>query len=148
MTQRRAGIFLDTGILLAAALPRDPGHPAAVRVLRRLADGEWPSAHTSDHVIAEALNFIRMKVKRRDAADAVLRIAFGTDDSPPILDSVVRIHGGLFAAALDRYRRDFDRGLSLTDWTTVVATRETGPCALATFDRGFRGLVPLVSGRA
>lgn len=147
MPKRRPGLFVDTGVLLAAALPRDPGHLAAVDMLRRLADGEWTSARTSNYVVAEALNFVRMKIKRRDAAEAVLRMAFGDARSAPVLDRVVRIHGGLFAAALERYSADFARGLSLTDWTTVVAAKEDGS-AVATFDQAFRGVIDVAALRA
>ncbi|HEV8359901.1 MAG TPA: PIN domain-containing protein, partial [Candidatus Thermoplasmatota archaeon] len=86
-------VFLDTGVLLAAVLPRDPDHEAAVALLHRLADGAWASAHTSDYVVAEALNFVWMKVKRRDTAEALLAVVFGTEEVPPALDPPVRIHG-------------------------------------------------------
>lgn len=137
-------VFLDTGILIAAVLPRDPDHAAAVDVLHRLADREWMAAHTSDYVVTEALNFLRMKVKRKDTAEAMLSLVFGADDLRPVVASVLRVHSGRFSRALDLYRREHDRGLSLTDWTSVVSMRDAGIEAIATFDRGFRGIVETV----
>lgn len=109
--------------------------------------GEWKGVHTSDYVIAEALNFVRAKIRRREAADALLDLIFGRPDTPPLVTSVLRVHSARFAAALELYRRNFDRGLSFTDWTTITAMEGEGIDQLATFDGGFRGLVPLVDGR-
>jgi len=136
---RRIRLFVDTGVLLAAVLADDPGHAAARRILED-AD-RWRGFHTSDYVLAEGLNFIRQKVRRKDAADSFLALAFGTNEDPPIVDEVLRVHGGRFAAALQRYRDEFDRGLSFTDWTSVVLMEEERLGAIATFDRGFHGIV-------
>lgn len=139
---RRPDVFLDTGVLLAAVLPDDPNHPDAVRILE--ASEGWRSAQTSDHVVAEGLNFIRQKVRRRKVSEDLIGLVFGQEEKPPLVDDVLRVHSGRSAAALDRYRREFDRGLSFTDWTSVVLMDEEGLDAIATFDRGFKGLVDVV----
>lgn len=139
-------LFLDTGVILAAVLPRDPDHQAAVRIMRSLADGEWTAAYTSDFVLAEAFNFLRMKVKRADTAEALRGLVFGIEGVPPPVRGVLRVHAARFAAALDHYRDDFGRGLSLTDWTSVVLARDEELDAIATFNAGFFGLVRVVDG--
>lgn len=141
---KRRGLFLDTGVLLASVLADDVNHERAVSMLEKA--GAWRGVHTSDYVLAEGLNFIRQKVRRPNAAESFLALAFGSNDEPALVDSVLRVHGGRFAAALDRYRREFDRGLSFTDWTSVVLVEEENFGAIATFDKGFRGLVDVVSG--
>lgn len=120
----------------------DAGHEAASEILSRT--DRWSAFHTSDHVIAESLNYVRRKVKRRDVAENVVALVFGDERGPPVIDSVLRVHGARFAAALERYRREFDRGLSFTDWTSIVLIEEEGLDAIATFDRGFKGLVEVV----
>lgn len=139
-------LFLDTGVLLAAALPKDPDHAAAVAILHRVADGEWTTVHTSDYVVAEALNFVRMKVKRRGTAEVVLGLVLGSETALPVVEPLIRIHGVRFARALELYRAEFERGLSFTDWTSIVAMREADVGEIATFDRGFRGIVRVVGG--
>ncbi|MHB8586717.1 MAG: type II toxin-antitoxin system VapC family toxin [Thermoplasmatota archaeon] len=139
---KRGRLFVDTGPLLAAVLQHDPDHVAAKAIFLRLGDGEWAGAYTSDYVLAEAWNFLRRKVKRKEPCESLYKLAFGSADARPAFASILRIHGGLFARALTRYREEFDRGLSLTDWTTVVAMEESAIDMLATFDRGFEGLVP------
>jgi predicted nucleic acid-binding protein len=139
-------LFVDTGPLLAAVLPRDPDHDAAVAILRRATEGAWTSVHTSDFVLAEALNFIRMKVKRAQTAEALVTLAFGSDKFPPLFQSVSRVHSARFAVALDHYQKEFGRGLSLTDWTSVVIAQDEGLDEIATFDDGFRALLRVVDG--
>ncbi|MGQ0534981.1 MAG: type II toxin-antitoxin system VapC family toxin [Methanobacteriota archaeon] len=139
-------LFLDTGVLLATVLPRDPDHEVAVGVLHRLGDGEWTSAFTTDYVLAEAFNFLRRKVRRRATAEALVSLVFGADDFVPVVASVLRVHSGRFARALERYRREHDRGLSLTDWTSVATMQDAGIAMIATFDAAFRGVVEVVDG--
>ena len=57
---------------------------------------------------------------------------------------MLRGHAARFASALTRSRSGFSKGLSFTDWTTVVLMEEEGVHSLATFDKGFRGLVDVV----
>ncbi len=142
MRSRR--LFLDAGPLVAAAVSSDLHHARGLAILRAIGSGQWSSAVTSDYVVTEACNFLRMKAKRREAVEGLMAILFGTAHAPPAVSTILRIHGGRFASALERFRDDFERGLSLTDWTTIVAMQEAGITDLATFDRGFHGLVDVM----
>lgn len=73
-----------------------------------------------------------------------MTLAFGSKDVPPLMRSVSRVHSARFAAAVERYRNEFDRGLSLTDWTSVVVAEDEGCDEIATFDAGFRSLLRVV----
>lgn len=75
----------------------------------------------------------------------MIGLVFGGDDGIPVVDDVLRVNAARFAAALDRHRAEFGRGLSFTDWTSVVLVEEERLGAIATFDRGFAGLVDVVS---
>lgn len=141
--KRRRDVFLDTGILLALVLPGDPDHAAALRLLE--SSENWRSLWTSDYVVAEGLDFLRQKVKRRKPAEDFIGLAFGAEGKAHV-DDVLRVHSGRFAAALERYRNEFDRGLSFTDWTSVILIEEKKLDAIATLDGGFRGLVDVVDG--
>lgn len=87
-----------------------------------------------------------MKIRKREAAAAVLDLVFGVPQARPLVGQVHRIHSARLAAAIERYIVDFDRGLSLTDWSTLVVMKEQRIAHLATFDHAFRGLVDVVSG--
>lgn len=135
------GLFLDTGVFVALVHKGDKQHQPARRLLDQIADGAFSGVYTSDYVLAEAWNFIRMKIRRQEAAETVSRLAFGRSNAPPLVTEILRVHGHRFAAALARYREEFERGLSFTDWTSVVLMDEARIGTIATFDRGFTGLV-------
>lgn len=137
-------LFLDTAVFIAAVSRRDPHHEAAKQLVHQLQEGAWSSAHTSDYVVAEALNYARSRLRRREAERAILRLVFGAHDFPPLTPEVFRVHGGRFAKALQLYERYFDRGLSFTDATSLVLVEERRLGFLATTDRGFAGLVPVL----
>ncbi|MHB8606266.1 MAG: type II toxin-antitoxin system VapC family toxin [Thermoplasmatota archaeon] len=137
-------VFLDTGVLVAAVWPRDAMHDRALDVLARIASRRLGAASTSDLVLAESFTFLRAKARRRDAVDALASLAFGEDRAPPLVRDVHRVHGARFAATLALFRNEFDRGLSFADASTVVLVRELGIQRVATWDRGFRGLVEVV----
>lgn len=139
-------LFVDTGVLIARINPRDTRHAEAVRVFEAISEGRWQSVHTSDYVVAEALNFIQARIGRRDAAEALLDPIFGRADAPAVFTTVERIHSGRFAAAMERYRKQFDAGLSLTDWTTLVTMADERIKQVATFDGGFRGFAEVIDG--
>jgi predicted nucleic acid-binding protein len=134
-------VFLDTGVLLGAVLPADPLHARSREALRRVARGELGAAHTSDYVVAEGLNYLRARVRRREPEEALLALALGSEDGPPIVATLHRIHTMRFARATTLYRKHASRGLSFTDCTTLALASERGLDQIATFDRGFRGLV-------
>lgn len=134
-------LFIDTGVWVAAISLRDPLHGPANAVLDRVVAGEWQSVHTSDLVITETLNFIRQKIRHPEAAEVFLDHVFGHEDLPPLVSSILRVHSARFAAALERYRQEFDRGLSFTDWSSVILLEQEAIGSLATFDHGFTGLV-------
>lgn len=143
---RRAArtLFLDTGVLVADVSPRDARHEEARSIFLRIADGEWSGVYVSDFVVAEALNFVRAKIRKKEAEVALLSPIFGGPGRPPVVTEVVRVHGSRFAAALDLFHTRFDRGLSYTDCTTLEIMTEMELRTLATFDKGFRGLVDIV----
>lgn len=121
-------------------VPSDPWHAPATRILKDILEGEYRQVSTTDYVLAEAFDFIQARRGRPSAAENLHRLAFGAEGQDAVVDVIHRIHGARFARALDRYRREFARGLSLTDWTSVVVMEEQGIGAIATFDKGFRGL--------
>lgn len=81
---------------------------------------------------------------RRDVAEALLGVVFGRPGVTPAVREVFRVHGTVFAAALDGYRRRWKAGLSFTDWTTLALMEAHRIDALATFDAGFEPWVRVV----
>lgn len=135
-------IFLDTGIFVAWVNPRDRHHHSAHELVRLIKEGRWSRAETNDHVLAEALNWLRAKIKDPAAAHLVVRLVFGTDRAPGLVGPIHRTDGSGYDRALAAYFRYADRGLSFTDCTVLASMDTLQIPTLATFDRGFHGLVP------
>src|ERR1051325_10629392 len=55
--ERAMKLFLDTGFFIAAINTGDARCAQARAIAARLQEREWSSVHTSDYVVAEALNF-------------------------------------------------------------------------------------------
>jgi uncharacterized protein len=142
----RPGLFLDTGVLIAAVVTDDPHHEASAAILEGIGEGRWGRVATSDYVVAEALNFVRRKVRRMEALEAVVALAVGAPWARPVVTDLARVHAGRFAASWDAMRRHHDRGLSFTDCTSLVLCQELGLGTIATYDRGFGGLLDVVPG--
>jgi predicted nucleic acid-binding protein len=106
--------------------------------------GEHGRAVTSDYVLAEALNFVRQRVKSEAVARTLDGDVFGRAGHRPIVRDVLRVHGGVFASALDAYRTRWKAGLSFTDWTTVELARVHHIDAVASFDQGFAAWLDVV----
>lgn len=141
-------LWLDTSFLVGIVFKRDRYHEAASDVLRRIARTEWSGVYTSDYVVAELLNLLRGRFGRAEIEERALALLFGTGPSEGILAGLVRIQAGRFALAVDRYRKYRDQGLSFTDCTTLIAMEDEGVGQIATFDRGFDGLVDVVPAHA
>lgn len=129
--------------MVAAVSRRDPHHPAAKRLVYELRRGRWSAVHTSDYIVAEALNYVRARLDHRGAEQALLALFFGGAGMPPLTPEVLRVHSGRFAKALEAYTRYADHGLSFTDATSLVLIQEHGIGTIATLDMGFEGLVPV-----
>lgn len=140
----RPGLFVDAGILVASVVKDDPRHPWAAEVLRSIGRGAWSQVVSSDLVVAEAPNFVRMKVPGREALEAVVALVVGEPAAGPVVTEFARVHGAGFAAGWDALRRCHDRGLSFTDCTSLVLARELGIANIATFDRGLDAFLRVV----
>ncbi|MHB8586544.1 MAG: type II toxin-antitoxin system VapC family toxin [Thermoplasmatota archaeon] len=136
-------VILDTGVLVAAIATSDAHHADAISLLRKGDEGTYGAVLTSDFIVAEALNFVQARIRNKSAIDQLLAPIFGTKERMPIVRDVLRVHSGRFAAALDLFRRHFAKGLSFTDCSTLALALETPGTYVATFDGGFRGLVPM-----
>ncbi len=135
-------IILDSGVLIAYLHERDNHHAEARRIMERVGRGEFGLPLIVDHVIDEAVTFLRARVGRRDVSQRLLSLVYGEENRPI---------GDLLATSLDDLReaiqihmKFFDRGLSLTDSILIVHTTAARG-VLATFEKGFEGIVSTAS---
>lgn len=136
-------ILLDTGILYAFLNTQDPRHEQAVDILHRVGSGEWGSPVISEHVIDELFTLIRHRKRSQEVEDAARHLLPLEGHSSMRLRIAMVGPAGLPPAA-ELYRRHRDRRLSFTDATHIVLMKRLPVDLLATFDKGFHGLVPVM----
>ncbi len=97
----------------------------------------------SDYVVDEVMAFLVARgASARNVRDAIAFVLGSEDEPSPF--QLRFVSADAFAAAVVLLPRHRDRGLSFTDCTTLALMAATGVRKLATFDRGFDGLVDVV----
>jgi len=133
-------LFLDTGVIVAAANPRDANHRTAARLLRAAGTGRFGDVLTSDYVFDEAVTLALARTRRADLAIRVGEMILGTG-TPGRLMGMAFISPRALLRAWARFQRLASRGLSFTDCTSLEIIESMGIDEIASFDRDFEGLV-------
>lgn len=124
-----AGVFVDTGYLIALEDADDGNHPAAVQHREGL--GEMPLMTTTSYVVDEVVTFFNARGQRGKAVEL----------GETLLSSqsveMVHIGEGLLTRGLDLLRLRSDKRYSLTDCVSFVVMRERGITTAFAFDRHF-----------
>lgn len=136
-------LVLDTSVLVAAVDRRDKHHPAAIGIMSRGLRREYGDLIATDHVLAEGLAYLRAKVRDHRVSQAYAALFFGAagaHEAPLRLRSTAL---DVVEEATELHFEYLERGISLVDCTLIVHARRLG-APVATFNRGFQGLVGVV----
>lgn len=120
-------VFIDTGLLLAAARPADRLHDRA-RTLLAAAASEGP--FTTDHVAIEAWSILR----KRGGYPAAMRFLRALRETPLAIEAVTRAD---FERAQSIAQSWADQEFDLVDCTSFAVMERAGCRRAATFDRDF-----------
>jgi predicted nucleic acid-binding protein len=134
--------LLDTDLLVAWLLKREGKHHEAEAIVAKALVGAWGSPFVTDFVLDEALTLLMVRGAPSEAIDRLLAATFEGPthgQAPPI--PVSRVSDGAFREAVPLFRRHYRRGLSFTDCTSLAVMAERHVAVIASFDRGFDGLV-------
>jgi predicted nucleic acid-binding protein len=138
-------LFLDTGVLVATANPRDANHRTASRLLRTAGTGRFGDILTSDYIFDESVTLAFARTRRADLAIRVGELILGTGDSGRVM-GMAFVSPRALLRAWARFQRLAPRGLSFTDCTSLEVIESMGIDEIASFDRDFDGLVPRRAG--
>jgi len=130
-------IFIDTGIFSGAYNIRDRYHTRAKEILRKILEGHFGHAYTSDYIFDETLTLAFLKTKNYDAT---IRLGHGILESNI---SLLYVDDDDFIDAWNLFKR-LKKGLSFTDCTSLVLIRRYRISRIASFDTDFDGLVERV----
>jgi predicted nucleic acid-binding protein len=126
-----AGVFLDTGYLLALELRKDENHPAALSHWRSARQGGLPRLVTTTWVFDEVLTYLNSRGLHASAVKVGRRLL----ESPSV--ELTQVGKGLFRGAFGLFGWRPDKRYSLTDCVSFVVMRERGLDTAFAFDRHF-----------
>lgn len=136
-------LFLDTNVLFAFLNVDDDHHEQAAGLMPEIWKGTYGTPFVSTWVCDELLTLIRMRLRSHVVEMMANELLLGPEPElfglrilPVGPERLSRVW-----ATFNRYR---DRKLSATDASHLVLMEEHGIDALATFERGFDGIVSVV----
>lgn len=136
-------VLLDTGVLFAYVYPASEEHEVAVSFIEGVCRRRFGTPVVSDLIMAELLTLVRA---RRIGAkgEEIVRSLFPLPESD--LPGLVSfdVGGHAFQRVWDKFALHRDRRLSFVDASHLVLMEDHEIGMLATFDKGFDGLVPTV----
>lgn len=134
--------LLDTDVLVSWVSTREARHRDSKALMARAFEGPWGAPFVTDFVLDEALTLVMARGLPLEAVDRLLALvgqAVVPGGPAPVM--LARVSDRSFRAAFPLFRRHFRRGLSFTDCTTIATMDERGADVIASFDKGFDGLV-------
>lgn len=139
-------ILVDTDVLVAFINRREARHTEALGVMRKAFGGTWGAPAVTDFVIDEALTLLQARGAGMVAVDRVLSLVFEPIERgrPPLLP-LQRVSDRALGDAVRHFRKHYRRGLSFTDCTTLAVAGERSVGQVASFDRGFDGLLARIA---
>lgn len=140
-------VLLDTGVLYAFLNADDTRHEEARSLIQRVAKGELGASLVSTLIAAELLTLVRVRTKSVKLERAAISLLPMPDPALPGL-RLLHVDSSVLLAATPHFQKHRSRGLSFTDATHLALMASHDITRLATFDRGFRGLVKVVDGAA
>lgn len=121
----------------------DAAHARAQTLVRQIQEGEYGTAYMSELILAETLNYLVAKARDRSLPQLAAADLYGEPDGSWV--SFLEASATWRNAARDRFRRYAAKGLSYTDCSSVAAVEMLPLDAIASFDRGFDGIIARVS---
>ena len=129
------GIFIDTGVFVAARNSRDANHARGSELLEEALKGEHGKVYTSDYIIDEAVTTALFRTNSFGIALNVGRLAM---DSPRI----EKLYTGPveFQSSWELFQSLGKKPLSFTDCVSLTHMEKRRVERIASFDSGFDGL--------
>jgi len=123
-------IFIDSNVLIAYEVPEDSNHNKSVDLVKRIAEGKYGKAFTSDYVFDETVTVTFVKAKSLEKAIAVGNLI-------KLSTNILKVNEDIFERAWSFFMRQKGTKLSFTDSTIALVMQEYGIAEIATFDGEF-----------
>ena len=133
-------IFIDAGILIAYANKKDRHHAEVFGLIDDIMDNKYGASFTSNAVFDEAVTFLLYKTGDVRNAARVRDLVLGNKDLPQFMN-LLFVDKDVLNRGWDIFVKYANKRLSFTDCTTIELMNSKDIEYLASFDRGFDGIV-------
>lgn len=137
-------VIVDTGPLVARMNRDDRRHARARALMDRVQSGQHGIPILTDLVLDEGMTLLRKRPGLENLSRGLADLFWGRRQPPgPAAFETRFTDRQLYQMATDLHLSHYDQGLSFTDAALIVHARQLD-ATVATFDKGFRGLVPVI----
>lgn len=126
-------VLMDSGFIYACSNIDDVNHLISVDLLKEIEDNKFGSQYITDYIFDETMTLTLSKSSLKKAVE-VGNVLFNSYELIPISEILFEEAWGLFQS----------KKLSFTDCTNIAVMKYFKIEYLATFDRGFKGLVKTI----
>lgn len=133
-------VFLDTGFILAIRNYDDINHTKATEIMRECLSDKYGRIIVSDFVFDETVTLTLVRTHNKSLVKDIGNYIL---NSPRII--LLHLSETEFLATWELFLKYFENGLSFTDCSLLVMGKLfESNVYIATFDRHFKGLLPLI----
>jgi len=133
-------VFLDTGFILAIRNYDDINHTKATEIMRECLSDKYGRIIVSDFVFDETVTLTLVRTHNKSLVKDIGNYIL---NSPRII--LLHLSETEFLATWELFLKYFENGLSFTDCSLLVLGKLfESNVYIATFDRHFKGLLPLI----
>jgi len=133
-------VFLDTGFILAIRNYDDINHTKATEIMRECLSDKYGRIIVSDFVFDETVTLTLVRTHNKSLVKDIGNYIL---NSPRII--LLHLSETEFLATWELFLKYFENGLSFTDCSLLVLGKLfESNVYIATFDRHFKGLLPVI----
>lgn len=138
------GIFIDTGIWIGFFNLDDEKAARSAEIIEEIQKGVFGTAWTSSFILDELYTFLERKTKDTNLAIDAIKVVLGEKSS---LKPFVRIYPVSIEnciQTLDLAEKYAEKGMSFTDLTSILISKNLKIRYIASFDSHFKGLISVI----
>lgn len=138
------GIFIDTGIWIGFFNLDDEKAARSAEIIEEIQKGVYGTAWTSSFILDELYTFLERKTKDTNLAIDAIKVVLGEKSS---LKPFVRIYPVSIEnciQTLDLAEKYAEKGMSFTDLTSILISKNLKIRYIASFDSHFKGLISVI----
>ena len=134
-------IFIDSGFLYSYINRKDKQHTNTLSIMRLALAGVYGKIVLSNYITDEVLTLAKVRTGRCQCSKDILEFIKSKKEKNNIILEIL-LDKSLIQLTEENYEKYCEKGLSFTDCSILAVMKSFQIENLASFDTGFKGLVP------